>query len=86
MYYEADLTPPNLTHIPPDADLIAWHASKDICAYRKGGKEIFAMDGDALVLDSHHWPSAFQLVLELCNLDRVEFEDYTAWLKSKLFN
>ena len=85
MYYAANMTPPNLTHIPPDADLIAWHTSEDICAYRKDGKELFAMDGRALVLDSHHWPSAFQLVIDLCNMGRAEFEDYAAWLKSELF-
>uniref|UniRef100_UPI0039F6CBEF hypothetical protein n=1 Tax=Sulfuriferula sp. GW6 TaxID=3345112 RepID=UPI0039F6CBEF len=79
------MTPPNLTPLPEGAQLIAWHTSEDICAYRKDGKELFAMHGRAVTLDSHRWPSAFQLVIDLCKMDRAEFEDYATWLKSELF-
>ena len=74
-----------LTNISPDVELIAWHTSKDICAYRKDGKELFAMNGRAVVLDSARWPSASQLVIDLCNMDPDELDDYTDWLNSELF-
>ena len=82
------MLPPHLTHLthfPLDAELIAWHSAEDICAYRKDGEEWFAMNGCAVMLDAQHWPSAFQLVTDLCTLDRVPFEDYALWLKVELF-
>ena len=85
---KAVMLPPHLTHLtnfPPDAELIAWHTAEDICAYRKDGKELFAMNGRAVMLDFQHWPSAFQLVINLCSMDRAQFEDYSLWLKVELF-
>ena len=81
----AAMYPDHLTNIPLNVDMLASHPIEDICAYRKDGRELFALNGRALALDSHHWPSAFQLVIDLCAMDRDEFTDYVTWLNSELF-